>query len=129
MTLIDTSAWIEFLRRTGDRDAKARVAAYLELGTAAHCGPIAFELLAGARAPELDDLETALDLSVLLDFPLACWKRAAAMERELRSRGVTVPRDDIFVAAAALHGDVPLYSCDPHFELMRDRGGLALRLA
>ena len=36
MTLVDTSAGIEFLRRAGGGDVKARVAALLELGRAAY---------------------------------------------------------------------------------------------
>ena len=129
MTLIDTSAWIEFLRRAGDPHVKSRVAAYLELGTAAYCGPVAFELLTGARPAEMDDLNEALSLATLLDFPLKCWRRAATLETSLRARGVTVPRDDVFVAAASLHGGVPLYTCDPNFALMRDRGAVPLQLA
>ena len=129
MTLIDTSAWIEFLRRNGDRDVKSRVAAYLELGKAAYCGPVAFQLMAGARPAELANLEEALGFGVLLDFPLACWRRAAEFDSVLRGKGVTVPRDDIFVAAAASHSQVPLYACDRHFPLMRDRGGIPLQLA
>jgi len=67
-------------------------------------------------------------VSTLLDFPKACWRRAAEIEKQLRSKGVTVPRDDIFVAAAALYHDVSIYGCDPHFELMRDKGDIALRI-
>jgi len=129
MTLVDTSAWIGFLRRSGSRDVKTRVAAYIELAEAAHCGPIQFELLAGAREAELQDIRKALSFSVLLDFPVACWEQAASIEKALRSRGVTVPRDDILVAAAALHHRVALYADDAHFALMRDKGALPLDLA
>lgn len=108
---------------------KSRVGALLDLGDAAYCGPIKFELLTGARPSELRDLETALGFARFLDFPLACWERAAKMEKELRSRGVTVPRDDIYVAAAAVHHGVWLYAADTHFELIRDRGNFGLRLA
>ena len=129
MTLIDTSAWIELLRTNGDAQAKRRVAAMIELGEAAHCGPIVFELVTGARPAEMPDVREALSFSVLLDFPTACWERAGEVEKVLRARGVTVPRDDIFVAAAALHHDVPILAWDSHFALMCDRGGIPLRLA
>ena len=42
MTLIDTSAWIEFFRKAGRSDVRNRVAAYLDMGEAAYCGPIEF---------------------------------------------------------------------------------------
>lgn len=128
MTLIDTSAWIEFLRRKGKPDTKNRVAAFLDLGEAAYCGPIEFELLSGARDGELADLQAALRFSEPLPFPTGCWQRAARIERDLRAKGVTIPRDDVFVMAAALHHSVPLFSCDPHFALARDKGGIPLRL-
>jgi len=128
MTLIDTSAWIDFLRRQGDPATKSRVAAYVEMGEAAYCGPIEFELLTGAKAREKADVGTALGFSTLLDFPRACWQRAAVLEQRLRTKGVTVPRDDIFVAAAALHHKIAIFSHDPHFTLMRDKGGIPLDL-
>jgi predicted nucleic acid-binding protein len=128
MILIDTSAWIDFLRRQGDPVIKSRVAAYVEMGDAAYCGPIEFELLAGARPREVKDVQAGLGFSTLLDFPPACWQRAAGMQKMLRSKGVTVPRDDVFVAAAALHHGVPVFSHDPHFPLMRDKGGMDLIL-
>ncbi len=128
MILIDTSAWIEFLRRHGDQVTKQRVAAYIELGEAAYCGPVEFELLSGAKPKERPYVEAALGFSECLIFSRTCWQRAAEVERQLRAKGVTVPRDDIFVAAAALHHGVSIYSQDPHFALMRDSGGFALEL-
>lgn len=129
MTLIDTSAWIEFFRKAGRRDIKNRVAAYVELGEAAYCGPVHFELLSGAREAEVQDIRSALAFAVLLDFPLDCWERTARIGKLLRGRGVTVPRDDILVAAAALHHGIALYADDAHFVLMREKGPLPLDLA
>jgi predicted nucleic acid-binding protein len=128
MTLIDTSAWIDFLRKAGDPTVKKQVAAYIDLGDAAYCGPVEFELLVGARPSEIGDIRKGLGFSFLLDFPLSCWHEAAKIEKELRGKGVTVPRDDVFVAAVAVHHGVCLYTADPHFTLMRDKGGIPLGL-
>lgn len=128
MTLIDTSAWIEFYRTRGDAGVKNRVAAYVDLGEAAYCGPVAFELLTGARDAELDQIREGFGFSQLLDFPIACWLRAAEVEKGLRRRGITVPRDDVLVATAALHHGVPLYAQDAHFTTMRDKGRVPLDL-
>ena len=129
MILIDTSAWIEFLRKKGTPEVKNRVAAYIDLEEAAYCGPVEFELMTGARDSEIEAIRTALRFSTLLDFPHACWQKAAEIESQLRKRGVTVPRDDIFVAAAALRHGTPVYASDPHFLLMKDKGQLPLKLA
>ena len=128
MTLIDTSAWIEFFRRDGGPEVKRRVAAYIDVGESAYCGPVHFELMTGARPSEMNDVRAALSFSLLLDFPIGCWQRSAEVEKHLRAKGVTVPRDDIFVAATAMHHGVPVYAHDPHFALMRAKGGLPLRL-
>jgi len=128
MTLIDTSAWIEFFRKSGRTDVKARVAGYLDLGEAAYCGPIEFELLSGARDSEIPDVRDAFRFSSCLDFVPECWAASAQLERTLRAKGTTVPRDDLFVAAVALHHDVALYSTDPHFALLREKARVPLRL-
>jgi len=128
MTLIDTSAWIEFFRKSGSRETKTRVATMIELGEAAYCGPVEFELLTGARASERKAVESALAFSNSLDFPRACWRLAADIEYSVRRKGVTVPRDDIFVAAAAKHHDVPLYTTDPHFSLIIQKGNVSILL-
>jgi predicted nucleic acid-binding protein len=129
MMLIDTSAWVEFLRRSGDPGVKARVASFLDAGVASVCGPVEFELLAGARPSEMVDVQTAISLCEQVDFSSSCWRRAAAVERDLRGLGVTVPRDDVFVASVALEYDMPLYACDAHFELIQGKGRQQLRLA
>ena len=128
MILIDTSGWIDFLRRQGDPDTKSKISAYIELGEAAYCDPIEFELLIGARERERADVKAVLGFSTYLPFTRACWQSAARMEKQLRAKGVNVPRDDVFVGAAALQHHVPIFSKDPHFALMRDKGGLSLDL-
>ena len=128
MTLIDTSAWIEFFRKKGDRHVKACVAAHVDMGEAAFCGPVQFELMAGARSSEMLMIRKALSFCRLLDFPIECWERAAELEKQLRQKGITAPRDDMFVAAAALHHRVPLYATDSHFSMIRDAAAGALEL-
>ena len=128
MTLIDTSVWIEFLRKQGNPEVKNRVAAYIELEEAAYCGPVEFELLAGARKADAADIGRALGFSLLLDFPLSCWRKAAEIEKRLRAKGITIPRDDILVAAAVLHHNVPLYATDSHFALLQKKGEIPLML-
>ena len=128
MTLVDTSAWIEFLRKQGEPSVRNRVAAYLDLGAAAYCGPVELELLVGARPAELAAVRAALRFATLLDFHPSCWRAAAGLEKRLRGAGVTVPRDDILVAVVAIHHRVAVYARDPHFALMRDKAGVQIRL-
>jgi predicted nucleic acid-binding protein len=48
MTLIDTSAWVEALRRNGDEDVRSRVGGLLKTGHAILCDIVILELWNGA---------------------------------------------------------------------------------
>jgi len=115
MKLIDTSAWVGFLWRRGDRQAKAAVAALLEDDLTAYTCPIRFELWSGARPEEEADLRQALDLSHHIPFGAEDWRQAALLERLLRARGLHVPRNDLFVAAVASRTGLSLVCRDAHF--------------
>jgi predicted nucleic acid-binding protein len=119
MTLIDTSAWIEFLRAKGDASYKARVADLLSLGDAAYTCPIRFELLLGARAQEVADLQTGLGFARRVPLAAAHWDAAARFGAELRSRGHSLPASDLLIAAVAHEEGIPLLARDQHFETIR----------
>ena len=121
MKLIDTSAWIEFLRRRGDPPAKEAVAALLEDDLTAYTCPIRFELLSGARPEEEADLQQALGFSHHILFEADDWRQAALWERLLRAKGLKVPRNDLFVATVALRTGLPLVCRDAHFTAINKR--------
>ena len=50
MTLVDTSSWIDFLRRNGDATVKKRFSDLLNEGSAAVCPVVLAELWMGARS-------------------------------------------------------------------------------
>lgn len=122
MTLIDTSAWVEFFRKRGDRATKHEVARLLDLDEAAYSCPIYFELRAGARDQELALIEETFSFCRREIFQPGFWQRAADLERQLRRKGVTVPRDDIFVATVALEKRVEILCRDHHFDTIREAG-------
>jgi len=128
MTLIDTSAWIEFFRRSGDAAVTSRVAGLVETSDAAYYGPILYELMLGARPAEMPLIRRALWFCGFLEFPLGAWELGASLEKGMRQKGITIPRDDILVAATALHHDVPLYCSDKHFQAIAKHVAPKLRL-
>jgi len=119
MRLIDTSAWVEFLRRKGDSKVKHAVARLLQADQAAYTCPIRFELLAGAKPNEEADLEQALALAQYFPFGQDDWRDAALLERQLRCKGLTIPRNDIFVAAVAVRAGLTVVCRDSHFDAIR----------
>jgi predicted nucleic acid-binding protein len=124
MKLIDSSAWVEFLRRKGDPATKQRVARLMEADLAAYTCPVRFELLSGVKPEEEADLEEAFRLSAHIPFETEDWTEAALIERQLRAKGVTVPRNDLFVATVAVRTGMAVACRDAHFDAVgRAMGG------
>jgi predicted nucleic acid-binding protein len=116
MILIDTSAWVEFLRGTGSA-ACVRVEELLasEIAT---CHPIRMEVLAGARDEnQLDDLRRLLARASLIPTEPVDYEAAAALYRACRRAGDTVRKlIDCLIAATAIRASVPVLHADMDFD-------------
>ena len=118
MILIDTSAWIEFLRNTG---SPVCIRVDELLGTdLATCDPVRMELLAGARDERnLDDLRRLLARATTLTAGPADYEAAAALYRQCRSRGETVRKMiECLIAAIAVRSDMAILHQDTDFEVL-----------
>lgn len=118
--LVDTSVWVEHLRRT---QSPAHLA-FRELATSdprliATCEPVAMELLAGPTNPFTvrrieDQLGTLEDLAV---DPAQDFRAAATLARTVRRSGHTVrSMTDCLIAAVALRHRATLWHCDADYE-------------
>lgn len=129
LTLVDSSAWVEFMRAHGHRSAKAAVSDLLEARQAAVAPPVRFELLKGARmARELEYVELALGLAVPLPCPADCWDQAAELFRVLRGKGFEASNLDVLIATIALSQKVALLTLDRHFETINRYCGGRIKL-
>ena len=128
MKLVDTSAWVEFLRRKGDLKVKHAVARLLQADQAAYTCPIRFELLSGVKAGEEGDLEQVFALARHLPFEPEDWRAAALLERQLRGQGLTIPRNDLFVATVAMRTGLTLVCRDTHFDAVKKAAGDPLKI-
>ncbi|MEX0836314.1 MAG: PIN domain nuclease [Nitriliruptor sp.] len=129
MVLIDTSAWIEYLRGTGSpyntwiRDA---IVADQPLGWTE---PILYELTAGARSPRrAADLRALLLRGPILSVEgLQDWEDAAQLYRAARSKGLTVRSSiDCLIAAVALRTSSPVLALDRDFDALAKVSDLVL---
>ncbi len=130
MILVDTSAWIEFLRAT-ESAVHRRLRQALEDGVELLCTDVVvMELLAGARDDEDRDrlrrLAYGLEF-VAVDGP-ADYECAAELYRLCR-RGGETPRklSDCLIAAVAIRAGAELLAADADFETIGRH--TALRLA
>jgi predicted nucleic acid-binding protein len=118
MILIDTSAWIEFLRDTGSHVCD-QVDRLLD-GEIAVCDPVRMEVLAGARSDEqLRDLRGLLARASTVATEPTDYEDAAALYRRCRRGGETVRRlIDCLIAAVAIKADTPVLHADSDFDVL-----------
>lgn len=118
MILIDTSAWIEFLRDTGsptcdevDRLLSADVAI---------CDPVRMELLAGGRDDaHLRQLRGLLARATVLPTGPVDYEAGATLHRVCRRRGDTVRKlIDCLIGAIAVREKVPVLHADADFDVL-----------
>lgn len=122
MTLVDSSVWIDFLRRQGSVASQTAVARLIASGEAAYCGVIEMELLAGARTPrDAEYVRLTLDLCERLPIPESCWADAGQGMFQLSRRGRRMGMGDVVIAALARVHSIPLLTRDADFERIRDQ--------
>ncbi len=128
MILIDTSAWIEFLRATGSPTDR-RVAMIAGADPYAITDPIAAELLAGATdAHQTRSVRAVIDSGRFFPVrPLFDYEVAAELYRECRRVGVT-PRSlaDCLIAAVAIGNDLEVLAADRDLEIIARHSPLRL---
>lgn len=128
MIVIDTSAWIEFLRDTGSSVCDAVDAALADPDIAI-TDAISMEVLAGARDDDhLTRLRGLLARSTVLPTTPADYDRAAALYRSCRRRGETVRKlIDCLIAAVALEYDAAILHADQDYAVLARHTSLRIR--
>lgn len=118
MILVDTSAWVEFFRDTGNAVC-ARVDDLLD-DDIATCDAIHMEVLAGARDERhLSDLRRLLARAALIHVEPSDYEDGAALYRACRARGQTVRKlIDCLIVAVAVRCDMPLLHADSDFDVL-----------
>ena len=115
--LVDTSAWIDALKRDGDREVRAAVRGVMTDGTAVLCDMVRVELWNGARGKAEQNMLRELDkeLECVTTSP-EVWEAAVELARVCRRKGVTLPATDLLIAACADHHGLGLLPHDRHFD-------------
>lgn len=111
MILIDTSAWVEFLRGTGSPVCEE--VDRLLAGTVVICDAVRMEVLAGARDDaHLGQLRQLLARATTLPIEPIDYEVAASLYRTCRRGGETVRKliDCLIAAVAVRHGAAVLHA-------------------
>ncbi len=117
--LIDTSAWVEWLRPKGNAEVGNRVDAALRAGEAAICEMVWLELWNGARAGSEQKTLRSMEATLLtLETGESVWQAARALAKQARSKGVSVPASDILIFSCARHHGATVLHFDGDFRLL-----------
>ena len=120
MVVIDTSAWIEFLK-DGNPDIVQKVDRCLSQDLVAIGDLVYCEVMQGIRSPldrgRISSLLLSLPQFDMVGFNIA--ERSAANYRLLRSKGVTVRKTiDVLIGTFCAEGGFQLVHNDSDFDLM-----------
>ncbi len=126
MVLVDSSAWIEGLRRRGNLEVKLALEALLDAYAIILCSPVRLEVLGGARTSDRNRLSYYFSIIPYRACEADDWERAVALAWQLRDQGITVPWMDVLIAAIALHDGTRVYAVDEHFMAISKVTGLPL---
>lgn len=127
--IVDTSAWVEYLRRTESPWDRALERAIREGGALATPAPVVMELLAGcATEDDADRIRRLLARFEILEVEgLADFEDAAQLQRMCRRAGETVrSMVDCLVAAMAIRERRPLLALDRDYQVIARHAGLGL---
>ena len=129
MSLIDTSAWIEYLRQTGSR-TNFEVRRMLN-NDAQICDVIRMEILAGARDQQhVAQLEKLLARATTIKTEPVDYDNAAAIYRACRKLGVTIRAQiDCLIAAIAIRTNTKIIHHDSDFDSIAQVTKLKIHLA
>ncbi|MGI8910227.1 MAG: type II toxin-antitoxin system VapC family toxin [Rubrobacteraceae bacterium] len=119
LVLIDSSAWIEYLR-LGRGAASDAVDGLLQEDRAALCGIVELEIFQGLRPRERGRVSELFSALPYLETGRIDYVTAGERLGDLRRRGVTIPAADCLIAVLCLRHDLSLLTLDVHFDHLSD---------
>ncbi|NQU65668.1 MAG: PIN domain-containing protein [SAR324 cluster bacterium] len=116
--LVDTSVWIEFFNQPDSLNGEALEQLLLE-NRVVYAGIILTELLQGAKIEqEFEDILNNMKALPFLETTHKTWVSAGKISYSLHRKGITIPVTDIVIASLSLDHNCPVFTLDPHFEII-----------
>ena len=128
MIVVDSSAFIEYYRRTGLPDVQGAVAAAMAADQVAVNGIIQVEICAFASGnSDRVQLESDFQAFHWLELQRRDFEVATELGFVLRRQGLTIPTTDLVIAASAIRADAHLLHHDSHFDQVAQHSQLQVR--
>ncbi len=116
MVLADTNVFIDFWNNPTDELTEC-----FEHEDIVICGVVRSELLHGAVSDrDFTDITTMLEAFDEKSFDTDDWQELGSNLYKLRRGGLTVPFSDAIIATLAIKYDIPVWTGDRHFALIRN---------
>lgn len=116
MILVDTSIIVEYWK-----NPKREYTDVFITQDIAICGIVQAELIYGARSnKEVEKIISALECFNFIDIDKEDQNGIGKFLHKLRIKGVKIPFQDAIIAYLAVKNNIPLWTRDKHFELIRD---------
>ncbi len=127
MVLVDSCVWIKANQPKGDLLAKVALETLLEEDEAAFCGPVRLEVLGAMRRESRPRFDAYFSLVPYLTMTDDIWAEAVKLGRVLADEArLTLPWNDVLIAAIAQRHQVRVYTLDEHFAALARHAGLRL---
>lgn len=112
--LVDSSLFIQLLRQ--QRDPAVELTSRARRMDLATCGMVQVEVLRGVRVARLRDaLRRFMSVMLYAATDFKTWDAVADMAWQLDRKGVTLPAQDLIIAACAQRLDAAVLTLDHHF--------------
>lgn len=117
--LIDTSAWIESFKKTGNKSLQKLIVKTLDASQVATTNIIMLELLQGCRdKKEYAGMKMRLESLEVLPANEKVWDVAYNTGYNLKKNGITIPTIELIIASIAKAHDYALIHHNRHFRLV-----------
>ncbi len=126
--LIETSLWIDFVRKKSPMEHKAFIEPWILDADALICEPVAFEVLRHATVKERTQIEEQFSTLPLLKTPATLWRDAASLGRRCRDKGVNIGSMDLMIAALAHHNKAEIVTFDADYARIAEISGIKVML-
>ncbi len=115
LILPDSNVYIDALR--AGVDPFHQFAPYLEEWEFGTCGMVVLEVCRGLRAPAaLKRFRERFSVMIYIPTTNSLWERATQLAWSLDRQGLTLPAQDLIIAACALHAGALVLTRDAHFQ-------------
>jgi predicted nucleic acid-binding protein len=120
LVLIDTCVWATVFSKSGSSERQT-VDRLIEQDRVVVIGPVLTEVLYGFKQQEQADwVASRMKGLGWIEVEWDDWREAAALGRQLATRGHRLPVTDLVIAAVARRHDLFVYTVDPHFDFFAE---------